>query len=51
MEMTVHGETVFAATGGRAWVAGQPTVMFLHGAGMDHTVWALQTRYFCAPWL
>ena len=46
MEMTVHGETVFAATGGRAWVAGQPMVMFLHGAGMDHTVWALQTRYF-----
>ena len=27
MEMTVHGETVFAATGGRAWVAGQPMVM------------------------
>jgi pimeloyl-ACP methyl ester carboxylesterase len=35
-----------AATGGVAFDASLPTIVFLHGAGMDHTVWALQTRYF-----
>jgi len=44
--MTVDGKRVFAATGGRTFDAAQPTVLFIHGAGMDHTVWALQTRYF-----
>jgi len=46
MEFQVGGKTVFAATGGRAFEAGRPTIIFLHGAGADHTVWALQTRYF-----
>ncbi len=44
--MTVDGKRVFAATGGRTFDPAQPTVLFIHGAGMDHTVWALQTRYF-----
>jgi len=44
--MTVDGKRVFAATGGRRFDPAQPTVLFIHGAGMDHTVWALQTRYF-----
>ena len=26
--------------------AGRPTILFLHGGGLDHSVWALQTRYF-----
>ncbi len=46
MDVTVDGQRVFAATGGRQFDAAQPTVLFIHGAGMDHTVWALQTRYF-----
>jgi len=37
---------LFAATGGRPFDATQPAVVFIHGAGMDHTVWALQARYF-----
>ena len=45
-EFTVDGKTVFAATGGRPFDAGLPAVVFVHGAGMDHTIWALQTRYF-----
>jgi pimeloyl-ACP methyl ester carboxylesterase len=44
--MTVDGKRVFAATGGRTFDSALPTVLFIHGAGMDHTVWALQTRYF-----
>ncbi len=46
MELEQGGSNVFAATGGRPFDAAKPVVVFLHGAGMDHTVWALQTRYF-----
>lgn len=46
MEIDVAGTKIFAATGGRPFAAGQPTLVFLHGAGMDHTVWMLQARWF-----
>lgn len=34
-------------TGGRPHQIGRPTIIFIHGAGHDHSVWTLQTRY-CA---
>ena len=37
---------IFAATGGKELSSELPLLVFLHGAGMDHTVWNLQTRYF-----
>ncbi len=46
MDLTVNGKTAFAATGGRPFDPARPTVIFIHGAGMDRTVWQLQTRYF-----
>lgn len=46
MELQVDGRKVFAATGGRPFDSELPSVVFVHGAGMDHTVWALQTRFF-----
>ena len=46
MELQVDGKKVFAATGGKPFDASLPLVVFVHGAGMDHTVWALQTRWF-----
>ena len=46
MKFTVRDTPVFATTGGRPFDASHPVLLFLHGAGMDHTVWALQTRYF-----
>jgi pimeloyl-ACP methyl ester carboxylesterase len=46
VDLRVDGNRAFAATGGRPFDPAQPTVLFIHGAGMDHTVWALQTRYF-----
>src|SRR5579864_6337969 len=46
MELSVQGKRVFAGTGGRAFDPALPAAVFLHGAGMDHTVWALQTRSF-----
>ena len=33
-------------TGGRAPSAGAPWLVFVHGAANDHSVWALQSRYF-----
>lgn len=48
MFIDVNGAPVFAATGGATFDPARPTVVFLHGAGMDHSVWALQTRWFPA---
>lgn len=44
MEITVQGHSVHAATGGRAWNEDEPAVILVHGAGMDRTIWQLQTR-------
>ncbi len=46
MDFSVDGKRVFAATGGRPFDADKPCIIFVHGAALDHTVWALQTRYF-----
>src|ERR1700742_2588036 len=46
MQLTVNGTDVFIATGGKAFDPSLPTVLFLHGAGMDHTAWALHDRWF-----
>ncbi|WP_281684398.1 alpha/beta fold hydrolase [Thalassobaculum salexigens] len=46
MKLTVEGIEAFAATGGRPFDPARPALVFVHGAGMDHTVWTLQTRYF-----
>lgn len=46
MELKVDDKTVFAATGGKPFDPDLPAVIFVHGAGMDHTIWALQTRWF-----
>jgi pimeloyl-ACP methyl ester carboxylesterase len=46
MIVTVHGCPAYCYTGGKAFDAALPTVVFLHGAQNDHSVWALQTRYF-----
>ena len=45
MELHVKGHAAYAYTGGRPHQADQPCVVFLHGAGNDHSVWALQSRY------
>lgn len=46
MYFTVNGHRVFAATGGRPFDAARPCVVFLHGAGMDHSIWVLPARWF-----
>jgi pimeloyl-ACP methyl ester carboxylesterase len=44
MERGLDGASVFAGTGGRAFDPALPTVVLLHGAGMDHTAFAQQSR-------
>jgi pimeloyl-ACP methyl ester carboxylesterase len=46
MRFAVGGREVYAYTGARPLDHGLPTVLFVHGAGNDHSVWALQSRYF-----
>jgi pimeloyl-ACP methyl ester carboxylesterase len=45
VQFTIEGHSVFGATGGRAHESGRPLALFVHGAGLDHTVWALQSRW------
>jgi pimeloyl-ACP methyl ester carboxylesterase len=44
MEFSAGGGRVFAGLGGRAFEPSLPTVALLHGAGMNHTIWAAQAR-------
>jgi pimeloyl-ACP methyl ester carboxylesterase len=46
MQLSVNGIETFVATGGREFDRSLPTVVFLHGAGFDHTTWALHSRWF-----
>ncbi len=46
MRFTVQDRDVYAYTGARPLVPAQPTIVFVHGAANDHSVWALQSRYF-----
>jgi pimeloyl-ACP methyl ester carboxylesterase len=46
MNLTVNGNNAYVATGGRDFEPALPTVVLLHGAGFDHSAWALHSRYF-----
>lgn len=46
MFVNVRGCDVYAYTGSRAFDPALPTMVFVHGAASDHSVWALQSRYF-----
>lgn len=46
LELSVDGHSIFAATGGADFDPALPTIIFIHGASMDRSVWAVQARYF-----
>jgi pimeloyl-ACP methyl ester carboxylesterase len=46
MQLTVNGSDTFVATGGRDFDASVPAIVLLHGAGFDHSTWALHSRWF-----
>lgn len=45
MDLKVSSRKAYAYTGGKPFDAALPTVVFMHGAEHDHSVWALQSRY------
>lgn len=46
MHLNVDGAEVFASTGGKPLDPKLPLVIFLHGAGFDHSMWVLYSRWF-----
>ncbi len=46
MYLRIEHKKVFAYSGPGAHDPQRPYIVFLHGAGMDHSVWGLQSRYF-----
>lgn len=42
----ITSDAIYAYTGGRAHLSGQPCVVFVHGAGHDHSVWNMPARHF-----
>ena len=46
MEVQLNGAEVFLADYGKGFDPAKPTILFVHGAGMDHSVWPLQARHF-----
>ena len=46
MYLDVEGHRTYATTANKPFDAAQRALVFVHGAGMDQSVWALQSRYF-----
>ena len=45
MYITVNTYKTYCYTGGKAFDASKPSVVFIHGVLNDHSVWILQSRY------
>jgi pimeloyl-ACP methyl ester carboxylesterase len=45
MIFNVNSHPTYCYTGGKAFDAAKPTVVFIHGVLHDHSVWILQSRY------
>jgi pimeloyl-ACP methyl ester carboxylesterase len=46
MYLTVDDRKTYAYTANHAFDGRKPTVVFIHGAANDHSVWSLQSRYY-----
>jgi len=46
MKFQIDGTEVYASTGGKEHIDGQPYLIFMHGAGSSHLVWSQQSRSF-----
>jgi pimeloyl-ACP methyl ester carboxylesterase len=46
MQLSVNGTDTFVTTGGRPFEPSLPAMVLLHGAGFDHSTWALHSRWF-----
>jgi pimeloyl-ACP methyl ester carboxylesterase len=46
MKLQIDGREVYAYTGGKPFDAALPTLVLIHGAVNDHSVWTLLARWF-----
>jgi pimeloyl-ACP methyl ester carboxylesterase len=46
MKFIVQNQLAFAYTGSKPIDPARPSIVFIHGAANDHSVWQLQSRYF-----
>ena len=46
MELRINGKAAFAYTAAHDIDPAKRTIVFVHGAGLDHSSWGLQSRYF-----
>lgn len=46
MKLDVQGRSAYVYTAGHPINPALPTIVFIHGGEQDHSVWALQSRYF-----
>jgi pimeloyl-ACP methyl ester carboxylesterase len=46
VNLRVDNRQVYAYTGAREFEPVKEPIIFVHGGGLDHTVWLLQSRYF-----
>ena len=46
VDLKTAAGTIRAFTGGKPFDPALPTMVFLHGAGMDHTAWTFHARWF-----
>jgi len=46
MRIKINNKRVYLYTGTKELISDQDSIVFVHGAGLDHTVWLLQSRYF-----
>ena len=46
MELAADGRRAFCYTASHAFDPQKPTLVFVHGAGLDHSLFGLQSRYF-----
>lgn len=46
MKVDVNGRAAYAYTGGKAFDATLPCIVFIHGASHDHSGWTLLARWF-----
>ena len=46
MKIAVNGVDVYCYTNSREISSDKPSIVFIHGSGLDHTVWTLAARHF-----
>jgi hypothetical protein len=46
MQLQLNGKAAFAYTAAHDIAPAKRSVVFVHGAGLDHSWWGLQSRYF-----